>query len=699
MTSRTKSAALPAAATFLVAVMAVVAAASPLAEANGTVPAIETAGTNTAAGRPHPTPSPQATQQEMPSRDQRPVFGAEVSMVMVNVSVLDQDGLPVAGLTADDFIIYEDGAPQAVSVVLNPNEVPADIVVLMDISGSVRADQIAMKRDAMTLLDALKPDDCVCFITFGNEISEGVWGRPNDTELREAILTASISGYTPLYDAMLVGIGRLEQAADPCGQAEDPDEGQGVAGAPAAEAHAGEKPPEGAAHTEEPPEERRKALVVITDGGDTASQAEFSAAINVVSLTEVPIFPVAVGIALTESQEASIGAGGTRQRRPDPGADARVKNLEATGRDPVKEKENVFDHTHRVAHQSAQQRWDSRLRMWGLGFADSLKEIANISGGKYINGGESAASLRLAYLELLNWLRSSYVLGYYPPPHDLILTRRGRAIWHDLEVRARDESFRVYARPGYYRTDIDSVASAASVQVGVELLRENAAMDSLIAFNRALQQDPFNWQAFFYRGRAYGVLGRIEEAAADFLAAAQVGPGIGPVHQFVSISSEELGDFTTAWEHAIRAHQAGVDMLERFQVLRQTSPPVMHPPDLAERLEAPRLYVGPAVVPDPEAQAVIDATLRAIRLAISDSPEFGLITHAQLADYYLRLQVSSVETEGRGRVKGSLELHATAGGRLYDDGFTIQDVFEDVTTGRVLSGKLRDLAGWLDRRR
>jgi Ca-activated chloride channel family protein len=612
---------------------------------------------------------------------QRPVFGADVSMVMVNVSVLDGEGLPVAGLTADEFILLEDGALQTVSVVLNPNEVPVDLVILMDISGSVLADQIAMKRDAVTLLNALGPDDCVCFMTFGNTISEGTWGRPEDEALRDTIVGTQVKGWTPLYDALIVAIERIEQADDECGQLAVSDSGDRRA----ASSDGGSSP-----------QERRKAIIVITDGGDTSSQAQFAAAVNAASLSSVPIFPVAVGTALTEGQGANIGAEARRQMQQNtPGSDATVKSREETAGDPVKERVNEFDHTTRVARQSAQQRWEARRTSYGHGLADSLREFADISGGKYVNGGESAASLRIAYNELLTWLRSSYVLGYYPPPQQRLRTYRGYAVWHDLEVSTRVASFRVYARPGYYRSDIDRTASTAAVQAGVEMLGDNEAADSLFAFERALQEDPYNWQAYFYRGRAYGVLGRIEDAQADFIAAARVGAGIGPVHQFASIASADLEDFETAWEHAIRAQQAGVDMREHFDALREVAPA---PADLQTRLAAPRLYVGPALVPDPEAQAVLDAVLRAIRFAVSESRAFGLVTQPQTADYYLRLQVNSVETDVIPRVKGALELLETSGERLYDDGFTVQDVFDDVTTDRVLSGKLRELATWLDRR-
>jgi len=622
-------------------------------------------------------------QQERPAQalGQRPVFGADVSMVMVNVSVLDGEGLPVEGLTSDDFILLEDGVPQTVSIVLNPSEVPVDVVILMDISGSVLVDQIAMKRDAVTLLDALNPDDCVCFMTFGNTISAGTWGRPHDEALRSTILGTQVRGWTPLYDAMIVAIDRIEQAEDECGTGSGPD-GSARDSAPGSADRA--------------PQERRKALVIITDGGDTSSQAHFAAAVNAASMTNVPIFPVAVGTALTEGQGALMGTGEQRrQQRNSAAPDASVKARASGTAEPVTERIHEFDHTTRVAKQSAQQRWDARRNSYGRGLADSLREFADISGGKFVNGGESAASLRIAYNELLTWLRSSYVLGYYPPPQEQLRTYRGHAVWHELEVRSRVASFRLYARPGYYRSDIDRTASTGAVQAGVEMLGANEAADSLFPFARALQEDPFNWQAYFYRGRAYGVLGRFQEAQADFLAAARLGPGIGPVHQFASIASADIEEYGTAWKHAIRAQQAGVEMMEQFEALRLVSP---EPADLEKQLEAPRLYVGPAVVPDPEAQAILDAVLRGIRRAISESAAFGLVTQPQAANYYLRLQISSVETEGKPRVKGSLELLETSGGRLYDDGFTLQDVFDDVATGRVLSGKLRELAAWMNRR-
>ena len=283
---------------------------------------------------PAPLAHPQQGQQ------QRPVFTVDISMVMVNVSVMDDRGLPVEGLEAEDFVVYEDGVAQRVAVVLKPNEVPADVGLLMDLSGSVRDAELALRRDALTFVDALKPDDCVYFLPFSNEVGEGTWGRPDDPDLRRAIERVQIKGYTPLYDALIKGINRLEHATERCNLT--------------------------------PGEERRKALVVITDGYDSSSTAVFAAAINTASIAEVPIFPVAIGLAVTEGQNTNLGR--SYMRRQGTGADARVKNTQAAG-DPVAEKVNTFDHTAQAIQQSAQQRWDQSLQSWGMGMAESLQEI------------------------------------------------------------------------------------------------------------------------------------------------------------------------------------------------------------------------------------------------------------------------------------------------------------------------------------
>jgi hypothetical protein len=165
------------------------------------------------------------------------------------------------------------------------------------------------------------------------------------------------------------------------------------------------------------------------------------------------------------------------------------------------------------------------------------------------------------------------------------------------------------------------------------------------------------------------------------------------VHEFAAIASADAGDYAAGWEHTIRAQQAGHDMNQRVETLRASSPP---PADLDERLAAPRLYVGRAVVPDPEAQAFVEAVSRAVHLAISESHDFGLVTDASRADRFLVLQINDIDRLGS--VSGVLEIHEPGGDRVYEQGFSIDEVFNEDMTAAVFDGLLSDLAIWLERR-
>jgi hypothetical protein len=63
-----------------------------------------------------------------PRAAQQPTFRSGTKLVIQTVSVKDQDGKPVEGLTARDFVVTEDGEAQTVSFVEYQrldNEAPA----------------------------------------------------------------------------------------------------------------------------------------------------------------------------------------------------------------------------------------------------------------------------------------------------------------------------------------------------------------------------------------------------------------------------------------------------------------------------------------------------------------------------------------------------------------------------------------------
>lgn len=82
----------------------------------------------------------------------------------VDVQVLVK-GKPVAGLAKDDFAVYEDGAPQAVEF-FGREEEPLQVVLVLDVSGSMSRILRDMASLAEQALSSLKPDDRVALVLF-----------------------------------------------------------------------------------------------------------------------------------------------------------------------------------------------------------------------------------------------------------------------------------------------------------------------------------------------------------------------------------------------------------------------------------------------------------------------------------------------------------------------------------------------------
>lgn len=105
--------------------------------------------------KPKPTPTP------TPLRDEDfEVVRISSNLVMVPVSVVDAKGEPVHGLQAGDFRLEEQGRQQQIAQIGNPDEVPLEIALLIDVSGSTNARFVFEKEAAARFLkQVLKPVD------------------------------------------------------------------------------------------------------------------------------------------------------------------------------------------------------------------------------------------------------------------------------------------------------------------------------------------------------------------------------------------------------------------------------------------------------------------------------------------------------------------------------------------------------------
>ena len=96
------------------------------------------------------------------------VIKVDTDLVVFDAQVVDKKTKRVIGdLTRDDFEISENGAKQQVSY-FGRDELPLSILLLLDVSGSVRPILHQIRDGALNALRRLKPDDQVAVMAFAN---------------------------------------------------------------------------------------------------------------------------------------------------------------------------------------------------------------------------------------------------------------------------------------------------------------------------------------------------------------------------------------------------------------------------------------------------------------------------------------------------------------------------------------------------
>ncbi len=93
------------------------------------------------------------------------MFTASATLVRLDVQVQEKAGL-VSGLAKDDFIVYDEGAPQDVQYFGHESE-PLDVLLLLDVSGSMRRYLEQMAANGGTALRELHEGDRVAVMLYG----------------------------------------------------------------------------------------------------------------------------------------------------------------------------------------------------------------------------------------------------------------------------------------------------------------------------------------------------------------------------------------------------------------------------------------------------------------------------------------------------------------------------------------------------
>ena len=224
-----------------------------------------------------------AAQQSAPPRSPEPAqrpFHAGVDLTTVNATVVDRDGHLVKGLPREAFDVYEDGVLQTTTQFTN-ERVPVSLGILFDTSDSMFGRRIDQAREAITrfVADILNPADEYAILSFNHQphiLTRWTTDRPAAARVMQPLKPW---GATAIYDTIVATMPLVEVR-----------------------------------------NRQRAALIVLSDGDDTASDStqrdvrssllRSDAFIYAVAIDPSDRFPINVDVNRTALLELTSQSGG-----------------------------------------------------------------------------------------------------------------------------------------------------------------------------------------------------------------------------------------------------------------------------------------------------------------------------------------------------------------------------------------------------
>lgn len=133
---------------------------------------------------------------------QRPVFRSRSDLVSIDVSVR-RGNVPVNGLTAADFRVFDNGVPQKIDAV-SYEAVPIDVTLFLDTSPSLSGLLEELKRDIAKISGMLRPVDRLRLLTFDYQVNDVFGWQASGGDLK--LETARMGRISSVYDAIFLSL-------------------------------------------------------------------------------------------------------------------------------------------------------------------------------------------------------------------------------------------------------------------------------------------------------------------------------------------------------------------------------------------------------------------------------------------------------------------------------------------------------------
>ncbi len=322
-------------------------------------------------------------------------FRSGVELINVTATVSDAQGRFVPDLRREDFVVYEDEVAQAIAH-FSAERVPVSLGIVLDTSGSMAGEKMDAARRALYqfVYDLLDDRDEIFLYRFSDVpmlVQGWTTSRP---ALSQALGRITPNGGTAMYDAVVEAI-------------------------PLASAGMHQK----------------KAIVVISDGNDTASRSGVHQIRQLVRQTEVLLYAIGIDGTSTPTLQR------TPQRFPPrmPPGPVPFPIPGGRGRPPGRFPPGLRPWQPQIGGPgSPWQRSAPRDERVNSG---ALRDMTDDSGGRTEIVRE-ARDLAPATASIADELSKQYHLGYQTSGK-----KDGR--WHSIRVEVPNKNYRVRARTGY----------------------------------------------------------------------------------------------------------------------------------------------------------------------------------------------------------------------------------------------------------
>lgn len=334
--------------------------------------------------KPKPTPTPAPTPEP-----EYEVIKVSSNLVVVPVSVTNTQGQPVLGLKPGDFHIEEDSRAQEIAQLGDPDQVPLDIALLIDVSSSV-TERFAFEEAAATqfLKQVLRPTDHATLFAIDRapRLEQARATADVATARLMTIKAATVATPTAFYDTVIEAARYLNKNT---------------------------------------PEQNRRVIVVISDGEDNFSNQVREPSIAVYQPTQA---------------DGNDGSAAAKARI----RTANENALQQSHRKAQAQMQQEVQKANAVFYSINPSGEALKLNVISTRAQNAMQQLANSTGGTAFVP-EQVANLEAVFGRIISELRAQYLIQYYSDNKNA-----GNAFRHIAITIPAQPQLRVRAREGYY---------------------------------------------------------------------------------------------------------------------------------------------------------------------------------------------------------------------------------------------------------